>query len=139
MEFTDFIKLNPNKQLDLVLEIIDNESEIVITLKGIMNKLKWNEEDLKNIKHIKAILNKLEKDGFLIPIPVNDKKFITTSFEGIVFIKNGGYTEQKRKEMTLKALQSIQTWAIAIGTSLAGAYALCQFYQWYNSFFSFRH
>ena len=52
---------------------------------------------------------------------------IKITFRGIAFISNGGYVKQKEKETISKNLQLVQTWAIAIGTALAGLWALYLF------------
>ncbi len=67
-------------------------------------------------------LDKLEKDGL---IKKNETGHVAT-YEGLFF---KGYKKTKRKETVLTNLQLIQTWAIAIGTALAGLYALYQFFQ----------
>lgn len=52
---------------------------------------------------------------------------IKISFKGIMFINNGGYVKFKEKEAISKNLQLVQTWAIAIGTALAGLWSLYLF------------
>jgi len=48
----------------------------------------------------------------------------SVTFKGRLFINNGGYKNQLRKESISVNLQLIATWAIVIGTSLAGVYSL---------------
>jgi hypothetical protein len=65
-------------------------------------------------------LNKLESDGL---IKKNERGHVAT-FEGLFY---KGYKRMRRREINATNLQVIQTWAIAIGTILAGLYALYQF------------
>lgn len=67
-------------------------------------------------------LEKLESDGL---IKKNETGHVAT-YKGLFF---KGYKKAKKKENISTNLQLIQTWAIVIGTALAGLYALYQFLQ----------
>ncbi len=64
-------------------------------------------------------LDKLEADGL---IKKNETGYAAT-YKGLFYI---GYEKNKRKENISKNLQTAQTWAISIGTAIAGLYALVQ-------------
>lgn len=67
-------------------------------------------------------LDKLEADGL---IKKNDTGYVAT-YKGLFY---KGYEKTRKDESTATNLQLIQTWAISIGTALAGLYALYQFSQ----------
>lgn len=84
-----------------------------------------------NVNELPPILNKLVTDGnadFEISefkdSLYESNKIYTISFEGIILIENGGYKRKGKKESISTKLQSLQTWAIAVGTALAGLYGL---------------
>ena len=68
------------------------------------------------------IFDKLANDGYIKK--VNELNSIT--FEGKLFSKSGGYEVANKKSAIRANLQSSQTWAIAVGTVLAGAYGLLE-------------
>lgn len=53
------------------------------------------------------------------------------SYKGIAFIddSNGGYVKKKEKEKNKKNLELAQTWAIVVGTTLAGLWTIYEFYK----------
>lgn len=67
-------------------------------------------------------LDKLEADDL---IKKNETGYVAT-YKGLFYI---GYEKTKRKENISKNLQTAQTWAISIGTAIAGLYALVQIIQ----------
>jgi hypothetical protein len=86
-----------------------------------------------NINELPSIVNKLVKDGYLDfetklsndTIFESDKKYMIT-FEGKLLIETGGYGDKAKREAISTNLKLVQTWAIAVGTALAGLYALYQ-------------
>lgn len=98
--------------------------------------------DEKGIKldmvYFVPMLTQLVQDGYLERFPseehyhhtigeaptVHDRINYSITFKGILFIKDGGYTEKNRKGHIEKFLKSLATIAIVIGTVSAGAYAL---------------
>lgn len=66
---------------------------------------------------------KMSRDGYL-------QKFDNIRYalyaEGFFFIKTGGYSTTEIRERKKANLQSLQTWAIVVGTFLAGAYGLVE-------------
>lgn len=67
-------------------------------------------------------LNKLKEDDL---IEKNETGYVAT-FKGLFF---KGYEKTKKEEKVSKNLQTVQTWAISIGTAIAGLYALVQIMQ----------
>lgn len=67
-------------------------------------------------------LDKLKADDL---IKKNETGYVAT-YKGLFF---KGFEETKRKENISKKLQTAQTWAISIGTAIAGLYALVQIIQ----------
>ena len=84
--------------------------------------LKQNKEISDQDKYL--ILQKFVKDGYANE---STKEEYWITFLGKMFIDNGGYVKQKQKETITKNFQLMQTWAIAIGTALAGLWALYLF------------
>ena len=86
-----------------------------------------------HINEIPSILGKLAKDGYLDieiaeskdPLFESDKKYMIT-FEGKLLNESGGYRYKARRDAISTNLQLAQTWAISLGTALAGLYALYQ-------------
>ncbi|OFY96139.1 MAG: hypothetical protein A3K10_13790 [Bacteroidetes bacterium RIFCSPLOWO2_12_FULL_31_6] len=81
------------------------------------------------------VVQKLENDKYIVPLGGNsesNEEEYTITFEGIVFNSNGGYVKQKQKETIAKKLKHVETCAIAIGTALAGLYALYSFFKEIN-------
>ncbi|HEX7414031.1 MAG TPA: hypothetical protein VF411_08285 [Bacteroidia bacterium] len=71
-------------------------------------------------------MHKLKKDSFIFPIPANDKNFVTSSFEVMSFLKNGGYTRQNLYKR-LKTFAYILNITILCGAaSVAGVYSVLQ-------------
>jgi len=86
-----------------------------------------------NINELPGIVNKLYKDGYLDLETIqtkdvifeSDKKYMIT-FEGKLLNESRGYKYKEKQKVIATNLQLIQTWAIAVGTALAGLYALYQ-------------
>lgn len=66
---------------------------------------------------------KMSRDGYL---QRHDNARYTLFAEGFFFIKTGGYSTTETRERKKANLQSLQTWAIVIGTFLAGVYGLVE-------------
>ena len=119
-------------KLDFVLNAMNNyidghylDLTEITRLSEILGKI--------NINELPSIINKLEKDGYVHSnisdqkdiIFKTDKKYMI-SFEGKLLNENGGYRYKKKRDSISASLQLVQTWAIALGTVLAGLYALYQ-------------
>ena len=86
-----------------------------------------------NINELPSIIDKLNKDGYVNyelgdtkdSIFQSTKKYMIT-FEGKMLNETGGYRYKSKRDAISTNLQSAQTWAIAVGTVLAGLYALYQ-------------
>ena len=82
-----------------------------------------NDKDAKRDKPLFIMyIEKLEADKL---IKKTSTGYVAT-YEGLFY---KGYGATKRKEVIATNLQAAQTWAISIGTALAGLYAVYQFYQ----------
>jgi hypothetical protein len=89
--------------------------------------------DKININELPSIVIKLLKDGYIdfetkLPkdtIFESDKRYMIT-FEGKLLNETGGYGDKAKRETISTNLKLVQTWAIAVGTALAGLYAFYQ-------------
>jgi hypothetical protein len=72
------------------------------------------------------IFDKLVRDKYIKVLnqqtPIAPIYAIT--FDGILFSRQGGYQKEDKRKVIQATLQSWQTWAIVIGTFLAGLYGL---------------
>jgi hypothetical protein len=66
---------------------------------------------------------KMSRDGYL---QRHDNIRYSLYAEGFFFIKTGGYSTTETRERKKANLQSLQTWAIVVGTFLAGVYGLVE-------------
>ena len=83
-----------------------------------------------------VIQQKLIKDGYIDSIIPNQKgeddhfdlgkDYYYITFDGIMLLEHKGYHGKAKDESKAKNLLSLTTGAIAVGTSLAGLYALAQ-------------
>ena len=64
--------------------------------------------------------DKLYRDGYL----AKENGGYIVLMDGMIFAASGGYEGKRRRDATSASLQSVQTWAIALGTVFAGAYSL---------------
>jgi len=89
-----------------------------------------------------AILNKLVKDGLIevkqsiheINKYPDGLQIYLITFEGVLFLKQGGYSGEKRRKTILTNLRLVETWLIAIGAAAAAVYYLTQLY-WEHHWF----
>jgi len=125
------MELSPEEKLDKVLNWLDDFNK---DISGID----------RNSLEFKQILEKLEKDGFLI----NENNKTHLSFEAKYFIREGGYTAKierlKATETDNRAFRIREegrssrmvyiTIVLAVGTSIAALYylnELCCSYRWF--------
>jgi hypothetical protein len=119
------------QKLDIVLSVFDTvdtpNTLMCINLVDIEKRIKGKNLVLSN-RLRKEILYKLVKDGNLriekgfyrglnTGGMIIDYYYITV--EGEILKSTGGYHKRNRKESISTILQSVQTWAIAVGTVLA--------------------
>ena len=114
-----------NEILDNVLVFLNEIYE-----KGHLSSLKHDEIREGYIKKYKSapselvlVLEYLQRSGMIIN--TTDKKF-SISYEGKIYIENGGYTRKQFKENVKIASQNIRNWIITIGSILAGIYSMIQ-------------
>lgn len=131
----------------------------------IRNDINNKSEYLKDIDNftLHSALIKLEKDGYvnteskdsIDPLFKSPRKdhYYKISFEGLVFIKNGGYeseyqknqkeqieySELKKKQSLLEEKQVsnqfqivVLTWIIALGTLIAGLYYILEILEFFG-------
>jgi len=119
------------------LKILD---EVLTQLKDKTEKEPLMKEDIlwyanrlfeTSNRNKRTIMEKLIKDGYAARLDIEgiDKYFIT--FEGLIFIKKGGYSNQHKKESKTKFILSFQTWLIVIGTVLAGIYGIFEMFKFF--------
>jgi hypothetical protein len=78
-----------------------------------------------------VILKKLEKDKMIdsrpaiqsIDLAPDETPMYLITFEGVLFLRKGGYTEQNRQQKSSANLQTILTWVIAGGAFVAALFA----------------
>jgi len=118
--------------LKYLIDLPDQNARIVGQIKKDMN-------NVYSLKDVIEIINKLREDGFASPDyfdtgnPTRESKF-TSTFNGRMFLSNGGYTEQKRLNIlvaqSLEIDQNIRKRnerVVAQGTILAAIGTLCLF------------
>lgn len=88
-----------------------------------------------SIRDSVTIMSKLIKDGFLEPNNPISFTEVRITFDGIMFYEAGGYNKKRRKESIQANLQSSQTWAIVVGTLLAGLFGLVEIGKWLYSLY----
>lgn len=71
------------------------------------------------------ILSKLHMDNYLIISSANNHMF-KINYNGILFHLNGGYTQELADINRKRFKDEVFNWIIAIGTFLAGLYAIWQ-------------
>ena len=74
------------------------------------------------MEYSNMILEQLVSDRYLSKIGPR----YSITFKGKMFSKSGGYIKKEKRESTSITLQSWQTWAISVGTVLAGIYGLVE-------------
>jgi len=113
-----------------------NQLNSILIYLRIKKPLYASTEDICNHTHLKSEvvyirLWKLFEDELIDANSQHFKEGIRESRindKGLEFIKIDGYNKQ-RKEIISINLQSAQTWAISVGTALAGSYALIEIIQ----------
>jgi hypothetical protein len=127
--------MKPSEKLDSLLNLIATNNPY-ITEADIFKKLE-SKNHLNDFIESRIILKKLCADKYIaiqmwesepeyIEQPPNEFETYYLTFEGKVFIENGGYTGEQKKKARKQILEATQTWAIAIGTALAGIYAIVE-------------
>ena len=107
--------------LDYLLKWISENSNTDDT--AILERENHFKENDIGVYERTELFQKLENEGF---IRRDFQEFERLTINGYLFIQDGGYKKKRSREATSKDLQSAQTWAIAIGTALAGLYSLFQ-------------
>jgi hypothetical protein len=144
MKYEEFYLLLPHEQLDFILTHLNND-KLPESIEEIEDSLMWNPFDEKIDKTINLILHKLIKDEYVnkvhreeikrpIPRPAGQTYYI--SFEGKLFIENGGYNQQQKESNRHKTIEITHQWVLSIGTLLAGLYGLVEISKWiYRHFY----
>lgn len=98
--------------MSLSIEYIDDVLFFFYKIPQFYNSEQLSEYVLKKFKGkviiingFTAILNKLVKDGYLIPREIEGKTFYCISFEGIDFYEKGGYNGLASREKTEREIQ----------------------------------
>lgn len=110
--------------MDKILKTLyENENKIDIGDHLSIN-LSANNYGLNNTE-IAEVWSKLERDNYIYEYTKNSGHRI--NLEGMIFIQNGGYTQQQKDLKLERTKTTIFNLAVGIGTGLAGLYALVQF------------
>ncbi len=121
-------ELSPIDKLDTVLTFLyDNYSKYRFTLPVLATQLIKEFPQLDLWGELVSILNKLEKDEFVEFDDRDDpNRVYRITFEGKLFKQLGGYKEKDKIEKAKNLRMNLQNFAIALGTSVAGAYYLLE-------------
>jgi hypothetical protein len=133
-------KENPFEQLDDFLKVFANNKDGNYKASIADFMLIWPVENSKHhlsVVEISMILRKLKNDGYIIYDPVlkapkSKPSEIWTcpdyvlSFEGKVFVKQNGYTQQENDKKRERRNLNLVNFCLAIGAALAGVYALIE-------------
>lgn len=145
MEFQKFNSLPPNKQLDYILGVINSENNPK-TMNEILEGLNWNTSDFDASKIVHLILIKLTKDEYITKVQTPFSNIPNTtintyyiSFEGNVFIGNGGYGNKNRKESIATNAVLINSLVVGVGAFFALVWVCFQIYDWFHKCCSYHH
>jgi hypothetical protein len=100
---------------------------------------KINENDIQGIitgNELERIILKLLDDKYISSISkaLSSTAYATsiehffTTFDGNLLIQTGGYAKKIEREKDAAFYEKVKSWAIVVGTVLAGLYALWQFF-----------
>lgn len=125
------LHMTPIDKLDFILNSIEPYNGHFLTLTEITKQSEILGKI--NINELPSIVNKLTKDGYL-DFEINDSKdtifgsdkMYMITFEGKMLNEQGGYRYKEKRDSISAKLQLAQTWAITVGTALAGLYGLSQ-------------
>lgn len=119
--------MKPEENLDAILSYLFNEYEKE-KLGYVHSKSICQLGNLKvNSAEAYMTLLKLNSDNYVDMLDSNQWMF-QINYNGILFIRSGGY-KQKLKDLKRKRIkEDIYNVMIAVGTSLAGLYAIWQFW-----------
>ncbi len=93
---------------------------------------KMNQHGTVDIGYPNAFADKLVDDGYLVDTKegVGDNKNYLVKLNGIIFSESGGYEQQYKDAKARRYQTNLSNAVIALGTGLAGLYALVQFGEW---------
>jgi len=119
------------RYLDKMLETLNVEEDPIREMELF---IKAKIIDLGRFKDRHIILQKLIKDGYAeikqIQLAATknfvDAYFIT--FEGVIFIKKGGYSKEYKRLKSKTFFQDVLAWTIAIGSVLAAVFSILAFF-----------
>jgi hypothetical protein len=131
--------LTPNEQLDQVLKCLAQASDyleeqtIFILCNGYeaSNYLQQTSDAERNVDRnsVYEILGKLVAESYAEKRN-GPSALYRISFNGRVFISNGGYAQQGKDIKAERFRQTLATWMTAIGTAFAGLYGLKEVAVW---------
>ena len=115
--------MNRIEKIQLILEEFYNPKNLTANHNLIFSEF----SDKLEAKDIHEIIYKLEKDGFLTHLDwYTGGVGGNITFEGGLFYDNGGYIENERRIKAETNRQVMINIIVALGTGLAGIYALVQ-------------
>ena len=151
-----FAHFPPEVLLDSTLKCLTVASSGGITMKSYVNSgdlyhfLSIDYDINLHAGEYEAIINKLEKDGYVITEMMTSDRIITPTthhiltFEGLFFISKGGYTQEKidkekeniRQKEESKELKKLSKrsgfWTIITGV-VGGLFFIFEVYKYFNS------
>lgn len=117
--------MKPEKKLDYILNYLCKEYiKESISYKHSKNICQLAELDV-NPSEAYMILLKLNSDGYVDMLESNQWMF-QINYNGILFNRNGGYTQELEDSKRKRLKDDIFNGIIAIGSLLAGIYAIWQ-------------
>lgn len=120
--------MKPEDKLDKILTYLFDEYEKE-NLKYEHSKIICHFAELKvNSTEAYMVLLKLNEDGYVDMLDSNQWMF-QINYNGILFCRSGGY-KQELKDLNRKRIKNdIYNVMVALGTSLAGAYAIWEIWK----------
>lgn len=120
--------MKPEEKLDQILKYLYNEYQNE-NLKYAHSKTICHFADLQvNPTEAYTILLKLNADGY-VDMSASNQWMFQINYDGILFYRSGGY-KQELKDLKRKRIKNdIYNVMVALGTSLAGAYAIWEIYK----------
>lgn len=125
-----FNSLTPFERLDKVLNIIYE--------RGPLSLNEITHRELRLLKKITAtqidierVIDRLIDDKYIKiePVHANYPNYKIT-FEGELLLQRKGYQEKEKREKEQTRLQSMQTFAIWVGSAIAGIYYFVELVRW---------
>lgn len=125
-------KLSPLEKLDWVLKEIANNSHPInsspdISHQDLYSILTQNGFNTGIILDYELIIKKLKKDGYIEEsVRSSDIYYYSITLEGKILLQRNGYTQQEKDRIRERRNLNLVNFCLAVGTALAGVFALIE-------------